>query len=157
VIVADVSPQRLSFARRFGATQTIRLDPEDGNTLAAGVHEHTGARGVDCAMEVCGVPEAIPPGLACLRVGGTYVEIGCSFPNASVEIDVSQLLWNRLTLTGVHNYDTRHLSTAVDFLASARGSYPFDELVTSTYTLDGLEEAMVTASCPGEMRVAVLP
>lgn len=179
VIVADVDEKRLQFARLFGATDTIAVSAGSGGTDTKAVTGSSGdtdtttvtgedefvrqvqslteGRGADVGLEVTGVPEAVPLGLKALRKGGRYIEAGCSFPNAVVELDLSVVLWNRLSLVGVHNYDACHLKNAVDFLAAARERYPFEKMVTSIYPLDELDKAMRAAASGEEMRVAVVP
>ena len=166
VIVADVSAKRLEFARLFGATDTIEVPgpkqpaAADANTaisLVGRVRELTKGRGTDCALEVTGSPETVLEGLQCLRKGGRYIEAGCSFPEARIELDLSVILWNRITFTGVHNYHARHLKAAVDFLEAERERYPFDKIVTKSYPLEEIDRAMETAASGAELRVAVRP
>lgn len=157
VIVADVDEDRLQRARRFGATDVVRLEPDGVGALAEAVRSLTRDRGADCALEVAGIPAAIPEGLAALRKGGRYVELGCSFPGADFTVDASLLLWNLLTLRGIHNYDTRHLQQAVDFLATGAGRFPFHELVTHRFPLDQIDAALQCALSGAGLRVAVMP
>jgi len=117
----------------------------------------TGGRGADGALEAAGVPAAIPQGLAALRRGGRYVELGCSFPAAHFTLDASLLLWNALTLRGVHNYAPRHLQQAVDFLQAAAATFPFAALVTHRFPLAAIDAALACAQSGDALRVAVIP
>jgi alcohol dehydrogenase len=176
VIVADVSAKRLEFARLFGATDTIEVqrtgrsgsgvsDQKETLTANSGTavslveqsREFTEGRGVDRVLEVTGVPEAVPAGLRCLRKGGLYIEAGCSFPAARVDLDLSIILWNRITVTGVHNYHSRHLKAAVDFLEAEKERFPFEKIVTKRYPLEQIDRAMEAAASGEELRVAVFP
>jgi alcohol dehydrogenase len=157
IIVADVQEPRLEFARAFGATHTINTGQMTTDEFVDTVRELTGGFGVDCAMEVAGVPELIPVGLACLRTGGRYVELGNSFPGAIFSYDASDIIWRRLTICGVHNYDTAHLQQAVDFLAAAAFKFPFETIVTHRYPLEKVNEAMKAAASGVSLRVAVTP
>jgi putative phosphonate catabolism associated alcohol dehydrogenase len=157
VVVTDTDDARLERVRRYGATHTINVRGLPDDEIARGVRDLTGGFGADCALEVAGAPEAIPQGLACLRKGGRYVEIGCSFPDAVFSLDASLLLWNRLQLIGVHNYDTRHLQRAVDFLEQTCDRYPFDALVSHRFPLEQINEAMALAESGTGLRVAVTP
>jgi threonine dehydrogenase-like Zn-dependent dehydrogenase len=78
--VTDVLEERLAFIRAFGATDTINVRERTDAEIIQEVRKLTNGFGVDCALEVAGVPEVIPTGLKCLRTGGRYIEIGNSFP-----------------------------------------------------------------------------
>lgn len=155
IIVADMNPDRLELARRFGATDGIDMSQLSPNQLAHQVKELTDGFGVDCALELAGVPSIIEPGLASLRKGGRYVEIGCVFPNAHATIDMSIVLFNLLTLRGVHNYDARHLRQAIVFLTDTRSLFPYEEIVGAQYSLEEVNIALRAAKSGTALRVAV--
>jgi Zn-dependent alcohol dehydrogenase len=108
-------------------------------------------------LEVAGSADLIPVGLQCLRTGGRLIEIGNSFPDACFSYDACDLVWRRLTLTGLHNYDTRHLRMGIDFLAAAMDRFPFDKLVTHRFELAEINAALQIAASGEAIRVAVLP
>ena len=112
---------------------------------------------MDCVLEVAGVPSLIPTGLKSLRIGGRYVEIGNSSPGADFTYDACDIVWRRLTLKGIHNYDARHLQMGVDFLAMSRDRFPFKDLVTHGLSLDKINEGLRIADSGEAIRVAVLP
>jgi Zn-dependent alcohol dehydrogenase len=57
----------------------------------------------------------------------------------------------------VHNYDTRHLQSAIDFLDQTRAKYPFEKMVTHTFPLERINEALKLAQSGQAIRVAVTP
>jgi alcohol dehydrogenase len=156
VLVADVDPRRLAAARRFGATDVIDVSQRDRAELVAFVHARTRGFGVDAALETAGVPPVVGDGLASMCKGGRYVELGCSFPGAQTSLDLSLLLWNRLTLCGIHNYDIRHLRQAVDFLASAQHLFPFASVVGPRFALGQINAALQAAVTGDALRVAIV-
>ena len=155
VIVTDIDADRLQIARRFGATDCIDVARHSEEQVISRVRQLTDGLGVDCVMEVAGVPSAVPLGLATLRKGGRFVEIGCSFPEAIASIDLSVVLWNMLTIRGVHNYDVRHLRRAVDFISETIDRFPYQELVTCTFRLSEINEALKKAEGESLGRVAI--
>jgi alcohol dehydrogenase len=157
IIVADVLDHRLEFIRAFGATDTLNSRHMADTEIAAAVRRLTGGLGVDCVLEVAGSPDLIPIGLQCLRIGGRLIEIGNSFPNARFSYDACDLVWRRLTLTGVHNYDTRHLQMGIDFVAAANNQFPFEKLVTHRFELQEINAALQMAASGEAIRVALLP
>ena len=159
VIVADRLTERLAFVSRFGATDTLDLSGMDKDVAVRRVREMTDNLGIDCALEAAGAPELIPLGLRCLRIGGRLIEIGSSFPGARFTYDAGDIVWRRLTLTGVHNYDARHLRAGIDLLTAATPAawFPFDEIVTHQVGLDEVNKGLRLARSPEAIRVAVVP
>lgn len=137
----------------------VALDPaeEGGAALARQVRELCPPAGPDAVIEVCGDPAAIPPGLAVLRTGGTYVIAGIVSPGAPVPIDANLVLRKLLTLRGVHNYHPRHLVQALDFVQANRRRFPFQALVDRRYTLEQLGEAFADGASRKVLRAAVVP
>ncbi|MGD9114518.1 MAG: zinc-binding dehydrogenase [Desulfobacterales bacterium] len=157
IIVADVLDHRLEFIRAFGATDTLNTLQMAESDVIAAVRELTDGFGVDCVLEVAGSADLIPIGLQCLRIGGRLIEIGNSFPNARFSYDACDFVWRRLTLTGVHNYDTRHLQMGIDFIAATRDQFAFEKLVTHRFDLSDINHAIQTAASGEAIRVAILP
>ncbi|MEN1678469.1 MAG: zinc-binding dehydrogenase [Planctomycetota bacterium] len=106
-------------------------------------------------LELAGVPALVPVGLDCLRIGGTLIEIGCVFPGAAAEVDLSSLLRRVLTVRGLHNYAFEHLAKAVALMAEGAGRYPFAEIVGKRFPLERINEAMRAAEAGEALRVAV--
>ena len=157
VIVTDVLSHRLEAIRAFGATDILDGAALTGADLVAAVRDLTGGHGVDAVMEVAGVPDLIPVGLKCLRIGGRLIAHGTTFPGATCTLDASELVFRWLSLRGVHNYDARHLRRGVDFLAQAKDRFPFARLVGERFSLDRVNEALALARGRQAIRVAVHP
>ena len=148
---------RLEFIKGFGATDTINTRGMTDVQVVEAVRALTGGFGVDGVMEVAGIPALIPLGLKCLRIGGRFVEIGNSSPGAAFNYDACDIVWRRLTLKGVHNYDAKHLQMAVDFLSMTRELFPFEDIVTHRVGLEDITKGMRIAESGEVIRVAVLP
>jgi len=157
IIAGDALDHRLECILSFGATHTFNTVEQAPDALVHAVKDLTGGFGVDCVFEAAGSPDLIPIGLKCLRTGGRLIEMGNSFPGARFSYDACDLVWRRLTLSGVHNYDTRHLQMGIDLIAASRHRFPFDKLVTHAYTLDEINIALRTAASGEAVRVAVFP
>lgn len=157
VMVVDIIDHRLEFVKDFGATDTINSKEMKEEGIIQTVRDLTNGFGADCVMEVAGVPSLIPTGLKCLRKGGRFVEIGNSFPGANFTYDACDIIWRRLTLKGIHNYDTLHLQAGIDFLMLAQEMFPFDKMITHRVSLEEINEGMRIADSGKAIRVAVLP
>jgi alcohol dehydrogenase len=155
VIATDVHNESLEFIKDFGATHIINASELSPSELSHRVRTLTQGYGVDSALELSGVPAVIKPGLESLRKGGRYIEIGCSFPNANVELDMSQILWNLLTIQGVHNYDFSHLRRATQMVCQSLSLFPYDKLISQTFSLQDINEALRHAAGNRGGRVAI--
>jgi putative phosphonate catabolism associated alcohol dehydrogenase len=157
IIVTDILDHRLEFIKAFGATDAVNVGRMSEADVVQTVRSLTDRFGVDCAMEVAGIPGLIPTGLKCLRTGGRLVEIGNSAPGAHFTYDACDIVWRRLTLKGIHNYDAVHLQSAVDLLAATHETFPFKDIVTHRVTLENINEGLRLADSGQAVRVAVLP
>lgn len=86
LIAVDLAPQKLRWARGFGATDTVDASVSDA---VAGVRERTGGDGVDVAFEATGVPQVVSQAVSMLGHAGVAVAIGV--PPMPAEVT---LAWN---------------------------------------------------------------
>ena len=157
VIALDAVPSRLELAKRFGADLTFDIGASSEQELIAAVRAAAPPDGPDVAIEVCGVPAAVPAGVAMLRVGGRYVIGGLVNPESHFQIDGNQLLRKWITLRGIHNYHPRHLLRALDFVMANRDRFPFRDIVDSRFGLDELDKAFEQAGNHSVLRAAIVP
>lgn len=156
VIGLDVHAGRRQQSLQFGVDEA--LDPTvDTSHLTREIQAQCPPQGPDVVLEVCGVPDVIPLGLALVRTGGTYVIGGMVSPNANVTLDANQILKKMITLRGVHNYHPRHLVQALDFVVAQHQRYPFKQLVDGHYPLTQVDQAMHDAATQRVLRAAILP
>lgn len=137
VQVVDLDADRLALATRFGAT------PVDGGT-------------VDVAIDYTGSTNAVSQALSRLGVGGILVLAGSVLPGPAFSVDPESVVRNWLTITGVHNYEPRHLYQAVDFLYRTAHRYPWQTLVAAPVPLEDLASALRPPPT-GTLRTAVVP
>lgn len=137
VVVADRDSARVTQAVRFGAR------PDDGEN-------------VDVILDFTGSSNFLRQALSRLEIAGTLVLAGSVTPGPVLNVDPEQVVRRWWTITGVHNYEPRHLHEAVDFLAQTVDRYPWPDLVTPPVPLEQIELALHPA--PGSaLRVAVAP
>lgn len=137
VRIIDIDPRRLELADRFGAT------PDGGSP-------------VDIAIDFSGSTDAVSGALAQLDIGGVLVLAGSVFPVARLAVDPEVIVRHWLTITGVHNYESRHLVQAVAFLGRTLDLYPWGAVVSEPVELDAIAAALVPAPA-GKLRAAVAP
>lgn len=101
---------------------------------------------VDVSLEFSGAASAVGECLASLDIGGRAVLAGTVAPVGDVQVDPEWLVRGWRTVTGVHNYEPRHLEEAVAFLDSEGDQLPWDQLLDGPVPLDRLPEVFATAS-----------
>ncbi len=117
VHVRDINPDRLALAREFGAT-----DAAAPNTDRPGL-------AVDIAVDLSGAAKAVESAFASLDIAGRMVLAGSVSPGPAVSLDPERMVRSLLSVTGVHNYEPKHLQEAMDFVHETRESYQWDALV----------------------------
>lgn len=124
-------------AKARGAAEVAAFDPApDRRTLAAAAGADVLVTGdgdtpddVDVAIELSGAHAGVRTCLDTLGIGGTAVLVGSVSPGPHVTVDPEHLVRGWRTITGVHNYEPRHLTAAVDFLATAGSALPWDDIL----------------------------
>ena len=138
VLVIGAPAARLEVTRRMGADAVLNLeevtDPKDRQQW---VREHTEGRGADVVIQVAN-NLAVPEGLTMLRGGGRFVNIGAG---GKANIAVERLPQEMIFHT-IRSAEPRHWLQAIDFLASRKNTFPFEEMITASYTLDQVNEAL---------------
>lgn len=143
VVAVDVNPAKLELARRFGATAGV--DVGQGNPVSQ-VMGITGQRGADVTFEVVGLEASIDQAIAMTRRGGQTVLVG--LPRMDAVIKVPAFLGAVMaakTITGCW-YGSADVRRDIPRLVELyrRGSLMVEELVSSTITLDDVNEAFET-------------
>ena len=138
-------------ARAGGARRIIASDPDPRSRalvadLADVVSGPGGGHLVDVSLEFSGAASAVGECLASLDIGGRAVLAGTVAPVGDVQVDPEWLVRGWRTVTGVHNYEPRHLEEAVAFLDSEGDQLPWDQLLDGPVPLDRLPEVFATAS-----------
>ncbi len=141
ITLSDVNPQRLARAAELG------FDVVDAQSQALpDVVE------ADVLIECSGAAPAIVDGIRCVAPAGKVVLVGMS-PTAMVELPVGVIQGRELWITGTFRYAHTY-PTAVTLAAS--GAVDLDALVSQTFGLDEVEEALTySRQDPAAMKVVV--
>jgi alcohol dehydrogenase len=142
---------RLDLALGLGADAVLFSGPE----LAAEARERTGG-GADVVLDVSGAPQALVDGLAAVRRQGRVVLGGMS-GGRTAPVDLDPLALREVTLAGVFSHDRASVRRALAVVA--RDPAPFTGLVTHTFGLDDVVEAIELVERPGSgvVKVAIDP
>ncbi len=108
---------------------------------------------VDVALELSGAASGVEMCLRCLGLGGTAVLAGSVAPGPEITVDPEWLVRGWHTITGVHNYEPRHLAQAVDFLGAEGRQLPWERLLGGPVALAELPQQF--QSPDGTLRTVV--
>ena len=151
VISIDGQSSRLELAQRCGADHTININEyTTPDSRVERVKELTDGRGADVVLEVVGYPEVVPEGLAMLRRGGTFVEIGNIWADSNVTLDMSKILWGVTRMVPTAHYDPYTLPVALDFLVRTLHKYPLTQVMSHSFPLERIREAFEEAEWAGK-------
>ena len=152
IIAVDPNPLRTELACAFGASAFA-------NDLASAEHEvqlATDGRGADIAFDFSGNNDAVLAAIHFVRIGGHAVLVGSVFPAESISLSPEMIVRRWLRISGVHNYLAEDLESAMDFLQRSHSKYPFESLVSVTYQLADIEQAVRHAAAGDAIRVAIV-
>ena len=150
IVAVDSVADRLAYARRMGATQTVSLDTPRKERLSL-VHGMTRGRGVDVVIECSGHPDAVSEALDLVRDGGRVVVCGHYTDNGAVEIHPHyQINRKHVELRGCWGSRYEHFHRAVEIGTRFGGEKPWREMVGGKYRL---EEAAVALGAVEERSV----
>ncbi len=146
IIAIDRRPAALQRAVALGATHTLEPPADDLNAeqsaeqLAAAVHALTDGRGADHAFEATGVAALAFLPLKLCRNGGNAVQL--SGAHGPVSVEMPQFWWDKRYLVPLYGgcQPERDFPRLFDW--AARGELALDSLVTHTYRLAELGQAL---------------
>jgi threonine dehydrogenase-like Zn-dependent dehydrogenase len=134
VIALDISAERLTRAKEFGAD--VLIDPKADDPVAA-VKELTQGAGADLALDTSGAPEGRVMAVRAARPWGTVCFVG---EGGAVTLDVSRdLLRKQLTVIGSWTFSTIGQSDCARFVAERK--IAVDRLFTHRWQLTQADEA----------------
>jgi L-iditol 2-dehydrogenase len=142
VLAIGAPDERLSYARRMGATDTCGLS---GTTAAraAWVRESTHGWGADVVIEAAGDPRAVIDALHMVRDAGTVVVAGQYTDHGEVALNPHLLLNKKhVELRGSWGSDYSHFHRAIALQAEHRQRFPWHEMATESFDLDHAEDAL---------------
>ena len=145
ITAVDGNAQRLEFAKRMGATQSVNfMDHKGIEELAKAVEDSFGGHPADFAFQCTGNPKAHSNIYKFIRNGGGLCELGFFINGGDAQINPHfDLCSKEITLVGSWVYTLRDYATTFDFLKRAKGiGLPMSELITHRYPLEEINEAL---------------
>ncbi len=142
VIAVDISDSKLDSARAFGATHVVNSMTED---VVAKVRELTDGRGADYVFVTVGAKAAFDASYQLLSKAGSVVLVGMPANGVMSEIDPGTMAAYSQNILGSKMGGARISVDIPNLIALYRqGRVKLDELISSTYPLEEINEAMAS-------------
>ena len=150
VIAIDISPERRTLARAFGAHEVI--DAKSHDTVAA-IRDLTHGEGAHKTLDASSAPEARAAAVRAVRSWGTACFVG---ERGQVTLDVSpDLLRRQVTLVGSWTFSRQGQAECAEFVADRK--VDVEKLFTHRWTLEQAEEAYKLFDTQTTGKAVILP
>lgn len=157
IVAIDGNEQRLEFAKKMGATNTVNFMNHKGiDALAGAVKAAFGGYEADFAFQCTGSPVAHSNIYKFIRNGGGLCELGFFINGGDAQINPHfDLCAKEITLVGSWVYTLRDYATTFDFLKRANAiGLPMKDLITHKFGLDEMNEALETNLAQKGLKIA---
>jgi len=152
-IIIDLVDERLAFAERFGADETVNAGKVDA---VATVKRMTRGYGVDVAIEAIGLPVTWEQAFKLVRKGGRVLEFGGCPPGTEITLNAELLHYGEVTVLGTFHTTPLHFKKALNLIASRK--IDVRPLITRKMKLDAIKEAFeILSTSKSEIKIALVP
>jgi len=153
IISIDLVEERLDFAKKLGADETINAGKEN---VEEKVRRLTGGYGADVVIEAIGLLATWEQALKLVRKGGTVLEFGGCPPGTKVKVDTELLHYGEVTVRGAFHATPLHFKKALNLIASR--TIDVRSLVTRKMKLEEIKEAFeILSTTKSEIKIAIIP
>ncbi len=161
IVAVDGNEDRLKVAQRMGAKTTVCFRRPDEDTLdkrVAKVKAIANNVGVDFAFQCTGAPVAAADIYSYIRRGGGLCEMGFFVNNGEYQINPHLAMCNKeIDIVGSWDYSAEDYPKTVAFLKqAAEMNIPIEDLITHTFPLDKMNEAMETNVAQAGIKICYL-
>jgi L-iditol 2-dehydrogenase len=160
IVAIDGSEKRLEMAKRMGVKTTINFKevPNAADRVAI-VKELSDGQGADFAFQCTGAPAAAASIYDYIRRGGGLCEVGFFVNNGEYSINPHFAMCNKeITIVGSWDYTAEDYPTTMAFLRQAKEmNIPIEELITHSFPLEKLNEAMEVNVSQAGIKICYLP
>jgi L-iditol 2-dehydrogenase len=153
IISIDLVEERLNFAKKLGADETINAGKEN---VVEEVRQLTGGYGGDIVIEAIGLPATWEQALKLVRKGGTVLEFGGCPPRTEIKVDTELLHYGEVTVRGAFHATPLHFKKALNLITSR--TIDVRPLITKKMKLKEIKEAFeILFTTKSEIKIAVIP
>ncbi len=150
VIVCEIDEKRLEFAKQLGADVVINSAKVDA---IEEVKSLTGERGADAVFCTAALTDLAADAVAMTGKLGRCVLYSSFHPKKPIELDVNNVHYGEMVITGSVNPSIQDFQTAVKLLSSKL--IDVSSLVSGVFELKDIDSAMGQAVLPHTYRVIV--
>ncbi len=154
IVAVDLSDTKIEAAKTFGATHGINSGKQD---VAKRVQEITDGRGAEYVFVTVGAKQAFDSSYALLAKSGTVVLVGMPANGVMSEIDPGTMAAYSQNILGSKMGSAR-IQVDIPNLISLyeQGRVKLDELVTKTYPLEEINEAIAAVKRGDALRNVIV-
>lgn len=153
---SSASRRRLEISKKFGATEMLLRDESSFEERIKHIRDITDGRGAEVVIECSGSPRALTEGIQMVAPGGIYLIPGIATPTGDIPFEMYQDVSRKnVSIQGVWVSDTSHLHKAVKLILSKK--YPFEKMVTHTFGLKEINEALETVRSRKALKAVIVP
>jgi L-iditol 2-dehydrogenase len=153
VFMVDLVEERLEFAQRIGADETIDGKQED---VIRRIRELTDGYGADVVIEAVGLPSTWEQALRMVRKGGTVLEFGGCPPGTQIKVSTELLHYGEVKVLGAFHTTPIHFRRALQLISSK--TINVKSLITRKMPLDQLKDAFeLLTTSKREIKIAIIP
>lgn len=147
VFATDISPYRLDWARRSGATAAFD-GIEAGERLPEVLREANDGRLADVVVLCTGAPSAIDQAIACLENGATFIVFAVPAPGHDHPMPLNDLWRREVTIRTAYGAAPADLATALDLITAGR--VQVEDMITHRLPLDRIQEGFGLVAAAAE-------
>ncbi|HET8563477.1 MAG TPA: zinc-binding dehydrogenase [Candidatus Binatia bacterium] len=133
VIIVGRGP-RLELAKELGADEVVDISSSDA---VEGIRALTDGRGVDCAFECAGAPEAVVASINAVKRGGRVALVGLT-GNKEVSFNTDRIALDEIDVFGVRSSPNAY-PELINLIAA--GKVNVKKLISRLYPLEKISEA----------------
>jgi L-iditol 2-dehydrogenase len=153
VIIIDLVEERLNFAGKLGADETVNA--AKGDAVEA-VRQQTDGYGADVVIEAIGLPPTWEQALKLVRKGGTVLEFGGCPPGTEIRLSTELLHYGEVTVLGTFHTTPLHFRKALNLIASR--TVDVRPLITRKMRLEEIKKAFeILSTSKSEIKIAINP
>ena len=150
IIVLEREPWRVNLAKKMGVSMTA--SPDDPDCVKA-IRAFTGDRGVDCAIDCSGVPQAQRACIESLRRLGAMCFVGETREKVSIDAS-ADMIRNGIRLFGIWHYNLSLFPKIIDV---AQNSPLIDLLISHRLPMSDIQHAMELSASPEHAKIILNP
>ena len=155
IIVVGAPKERLELAKLWGANDVINIDEvKDPLERKAMILELTKNRGPELVVECSGYPPAFSEGVDMVQKGGRYLVVGQTSPS-EIKFNPYTILQKNMQIIGSGGAIIHHFYKALEFIRYNKHKYPFGDIVSKTYKLEDINDALANMQTGKEIKPAI--